>query len=53
MPRTQIYGQAPAWFDALPDSLHESATAMALQAIIDLDLDALVEVEPPRGYDRD
>jgi len=42
-----------AWLDVLPDSLHGSATAEALQAIADLDLDALADIEPPRGYGRD
>ena len=42
-----------AWFDALPDSLRDSSTAEALQAIVDLDLDVLIEIEPPRGFGRD
>jgi hypothetical protein len=45
--------ECASWFDALPESLHDGATAMALQAIIDVDLDALAEIEPPRGYGRD
>ena len=45
--------ECAALFDALPESLHDGATAMALQAIIDVDLDALAEIEPPRGYGRD
>jgi hypothetical protein len=36
-----------AWLEALPDGLRETATAEALRAIVDLDL------EPPRGYGRD
>jgi hypothetical protein len=44
-----VQAECAAWFDALPESLRDSATAVALQAIIDLDLDALAEVEPPRG----
>jgi hypothetical protein len=48
-----IQADCAAWFDALPDSLCDGATAIALQAIIDLDLDALAEIEPPRGYGRD
>ncbi len=39
--------------DVLPDSQHGSATAEALQAIADLDLIALADIEPPRGYGRD
>jgi hypothetical protein len=42
-----------AWLDALPESVQDGATAQALQAIIDLDLDDLAEVVPPRGYGRD
>src|SRR3954447_5138921 len=42
-----------AWLDAMPESLRGTATAEALQAIVDLDLDALAAIEPPRGYGRD
>ena len=38
---------------ALSDGLQGSATADALEAIIDLDLTPLADVEPPRGYGRD
>jgi len=37
----------------LPESLQEGATAQALQAIDDLDLDELQAIEPPRGFGRD
>ena len=42
-----------AWFEVLPDSLRDTATAQALQAIIDLDLGDLDAIEPPRGFGRD
>jgi hypothetical protein len=42
-----------AWLDALPDKLRDSATAEALQAIVDLDLDLLTAIVPPLGYGRD
>ena len=42
-----------AWLEALPDTLQGTATAEALQAIVDLDLDMLAAIEPPRGYGRD
>lgn len=42
-----------AWFEALPETLRATATAEALQAIVDLDLDTLAAIEPPRGYGRD
>jgi hypothetical protein len=34
-----------------PDSLRDTATAEALQAIVALDLNLLAAIEPPRGYD--
>jgi hypothetical protein len=37
----------------MPEALKASATAEALQAILDLDLDELSAVEPPRGFGRD
>ena len=42
-----------AWLEALPEPLRESATGEALQAIVDLDLDELVAIVPPRGFGRD
>lgn len=41
------------WHAALPDSLSDSPTAEALEAIVDLDLTELADIEPPRGYGRD
>jgi hypothetical protein len=41
------------WLAALPDSLRGTAMAEALEAITDLDLTALAETKPPRGYGRD
>jgi len=35
------------------DRIAAGATGEALQAIVDLDLDELVAIEPPRGYGRD
>jgi hypothetical protein len=49
----ELQAEYVAWHDALPDSLCGSATAEALQAIVDLDLDALIAIVPPRGYGRD
>jgi hypothetical protein len=48
-----IQTSCAAWLDALPESLRGTATAEALQAIVDLDLDTLAAIEPPRGYGRD
>jgi hypothetical protein len=41
------------WLAALPESLLDSSTAEALEAIVELDLTDLAGVEPPRGYGRD
>jgi hypothetical protein len=48
-----VQTECAAWFDALPESLRDSATAAALQDMIDLDLDAIAAIQPPRGYGRD
>jgi hypothetical protein len=48
-----LHAEYTAWFDALPESLRDSATAEALQVIVDLDLDSLADVRPPRGFGRD
>jgi hypothetical protein len=48
-----LQAEYAAWCEALPDSLRDTATAEALQAIVDLDLDLLAAIEPPRGYGRD
>ena len=42
-----------ACYDVLPDNLRDTATAAALQAIVDLDLDELAAIVPPRRYGRD
>ena len=41
------------WFEAVPEALHNTATGEALQAIVDLELDDLLAIKPPRGYGRD
>jgi hypothetical protein len=48
-----VQAECAAWSDALPDSLRDTATAQALQEIIDLDLSDLAAIQPPRGYGRD
>jgi hypothetical protein len=41
------------WLAALPDGLHGSSIAEVLEAVVELDLTDLVEIELPRGYGRD
>jgi len=48
-----VQAECAAWFEALPESLRGSATAAALEAMIDLDLDSIAAVRPPVGYGRD
>jgi hypothetical protein len=48
-----LQGKYAVWLDALPEPLRDGATGEALQAIVDLDLDELASIEPPRGFGRD
>ena len=48
-----LQAEYAAWSDALPESLRDSATAEALQEIVEFDLDDLAAIKPPRGYGRD
>jgi len=48
-----LQAEYATWLDALPESLRNSPTAEALEAIVDLDLTMLTDTAPPRGYGRD
>ena len=48
-----LQAEYAAWLDALPETLREGATGDRLQAVVDLDLDEICAVEPPRGFGRD
>ena len=50
---TAVQAECAAWFDALPESLRDTTIAVARQEMIDLDLDAIAAIQPPRGYGRD
>ncbi len=39
--------------DSLPDSLRDTTYGERLQIIVEADIEALEEIEPPRGYGRD
>ena len=41
------------WLEALPEATRESATGEALQAMVDLDLEEIMAIQPPRGFGRD
>jgi hypothetical protein len=48
-----LQAEYAAWSDALPESLRDTPTADALQEMIELDLDTLAAIRPPRGFGRD
>ena len=48
-----LQAEYAAWFEALPEAGRDGATGQALQAIIELDLDEIITIEPPRGFGRD
>jgi hypothetical protein len=48
-----LQAEYAAWLQAMPEATHDSPTGQALQAIVDLDLDEIAAIEPPRGYGRD
>jgi hypothetical protein len=41
------------WFDALPEATRDTATGDALRAMVDLDLEDIIAIQPPRGFGRD
>jgi hypothetical protein len=41
------------WLDALPEATRGTATGEALQAMVDLDLEEITAIRPPRGFGRD
>ena len=41
------------WFDNLPGNLLVTSLGDKLQAIAELDLEPLQDIDPPRGYGRD
>ena len=50
---TALQAEYAIWLESLPPNLQEGATAQALQAIVEFDLDELQTIEPPRGFGRD
>ena len=41
------------WLDAIPDATRDGATAEALQAIVELQLDDIIAIQPPRRFGHD
>jgi hypothetical protein len=48
-----LQAEYAAWLQALPEATRDGATGEALQAIVDLDLDEIIAIRPPRGLGRD
>ena len=41
------------WLDALPEATRDTVTGEALQAMVELDLEEIMAIRPPRGFGRD
>jgi len=41
------------WLEALPEATRDTATGEALQAMVDLDLEEIMAIKPPRGFGPD
>ncbi len=48
-----LQAEYAAWLQALPEATRDGPTGEALQAIVDLDLDEITAIQPPRGFGRD
>lgn len=48
-----LQAEYAGWLEALPEATRDSATGEALQAMVDLDLDEIAAIQPPRGFGRD
>jgi len=41
------------WLEALPEATRDTVTGEALRAMVDLDLEEIIAIQPPRGFGRD
>ena len=48
-----LQAEYAAWLEALPEATRTGATGEALQMIVDLELDEITAIHPPRGFGRD
>ena len=48
-----LQAEYATWLQALPEATRDGPTGEALQAIVDLDLDEIVAIQPPRDFGRD
>ena len=52
-PLLAIQEEYAAWYEAIPEATREGATGEALLAMVELDLDEVAAIQPPRGFGRD
>jgi transposase len=48
-----VVSEYVAWYEATPEQLRDTPTGQALQAIVELDLDDIASIQPPKGFGRD
>ena len=48
-----LQAEYAAWLEALPEATRDGATGEALRAIVELDLEEILAIRPPRGFGRD
>jgi hypothetical protein len=48
-----IRAEYTRWLEALPEATRATATGEALQGMVDLDLEEITAIQPPRGFGRD
>ena len=48
-----LQAEYACWLEALPEATRDGPTGEALQTIVDLDLDEIIAIRPPRGFGRD
>ena len=48
-----LQAEYAAWFEALPEATRDGPTGEALRVVVDLDLDEIIAIQPPRGFGRD
>jgi hypothetical protein len=51
--RNAVQAEYARWLDALPEATRDTATGEAPQAMVDLDLEEIMAIQPPLGFGRD
>ncbi len=48
-----LQAEYTGWLEAMPEATRDGPTGAALLAIVELDLDEIVAIQPPLGFGRD